>query len=366
MVTSQSPHSAESLKTHSSRSGWLAKGLILLALATSCQKNDPSFQLGSMGESLLLAPDYVEVPQKLDLLLVVDNSGSMETSQQHLNRVFPQFLQKLLHKKYDFHLAVTTTEAYMSKTHGSAHANKSLLRRASSGEFYLTRDTQDLELKFQQMVLAGINGYGDERAHLSIQATLEDVRNAEFRREDAFLAILIISDEDDFSHLGTQFTESYSFSGLLPTSHFVNFLNQYAGVGNYSVYSISILDEACRERLANSFRERKIGRRYHELVAATGGVNGSLCDDFSDSVNFISDSIIFKIPPVTRFQLRVEPRIETIVVTINGERVAADGQDGWIYSPDTRTLELVGQSARRVQDGGKVDISYVPLNPFAQ
>ena len=347
------------------QTGWLMLGFFLLLLGASCQKSDPSFQLGEIGESMLLTPDFVEVPQKLDLLLVVDNSGSMQTSQEHLSRVFPQFLQKFLQKKYDFHLAVATTDAYMSKTH-YGQANKSLFRRTSSGEFVLTRDTQYLEDKFQQLVLAGTNGYGDERAFLAFQTALEDPRNAGFRRHDAFLAILIISDEDDFSHLGSNFTESYNYSGLLPISHFVQFLNQYAGEGNHAVYSISILDEQCRERLANSFRERKIGRRYHELVAATRGVNGSLCEDFSNNVSFITDSIISKIPPSTRFQLRVEPRIETIQVAINGEVILADSLNGWLYKPESRTIELVGLSAQRVQDGGRVEITYVPLNPFAQ
>lgn len=49
-------------------------------------------------------------------------------------------------------------------------------------------------------VKLGTSGSGDERALSSFEKTLINPLNSNFHRPDAFLAIIIVSDEDDFSH----------------------------------------------------------------------------------------------------------------------------------------------------------------------
>ena len=50
--------------------------------------------------------------EKVDILWVVDNSGSMEEEQDSLARNFDLFIEELLKKDIDFKMAVTTTDPY--------------------------------------------------------------------------------------------------------------------------------------------------------------------------------------------------------------------------------------------------------------
>ena len=331
--------------------------------ATSCDKPNPSFHLGEETESFLLSLQYEEIPQKIDILWVIDNSGSMRTSQERLGQNFSRFIQNFIRKQYDFRMAFITTDAYR----GFFNPNelyKRNFRRPSSGELFLTHNTENLFAKFAEVTNVGINGHGDERAFHSIEYALMAQENAEFRRPDAYFAIIILSDEDDFSATGVQFSENYNRPDIIPVSHYFNFLNQFAGPNNFSVHSISILDEMCRNRLTDDFRERKIAQRYHQLVALSGGSNASLCDSFADAVELIADKILRKIPPTTVYYLTRDPRIETLRVYINNEIIEQNSENGWSFNPADRSLKLHGAAANLIQDGGRIDVTFIPINPF--
>jgi len=333
-------------------------------LVMSCEKPDPSFNFGTDQQSFLVSPDIIEIPAKIDILWVIDNSGSMETSQARLAESFPRFIQNFTQKRYDFHMAVTTTDAYRARFN-SNELWKRNLRRPSLGELFITRDTANLESKFVEMVQVGINGHGDERAFQSIEDVLLHPENASFRRHDAYLAIIIVSDEDDFSNPTAAFLDSqYSNPHLISVSYYNQFLKNLAGENNYGVYSISILDETCRNSLNNTFTERKIAHRYHELVRLSNGVNTSLCEDFGNSVSFISDTIIKKNPPITTYQLNREPNISTLSVKINGVTIIEDQINGWTYDSQNWTITLHGDASAMIQNGGKIEVSFIPKNPF--
>jgi len=338
----------------------------LTALMMSCDKPTPSFNLAGDQQNFLVSPEIVEVPAKIDILWVIDNSGSMATSQATLASSFPRFIQNFTQKRYDFRMAITTTDAYR----GRFTANelwKRDFRRPPSGELFLTRDTDNLTSKFMDAVQVGINGHGDERAFQSIEDALSHPGNSAFRRSDAYFAIIILSDEDDFSNPTTAFLDPhYNDSRIIPTSYYQNYLSQFAGANNFGVFSISILDETCRNRLNDTFTERKIARRYHELVALSGGINASLCEDFGNSVTIISDTIIQKIPPATTYFLSREPNVSTLKVLINGIEILPDASNGYIYNPSNFSISLVGAASALIQNGGKIQITFDPKNPFSR
>lgn len=336
----------------------------LTAIMMGCEKPDPSFNLTADQQNFLVSPEVVEVPAKIDILWVIDNSGSMATSQTRLAESFPRFIQNFSQKKYDFHMAITTTDAYR----GRFNANelwKRDFRRPSSGELFLTRDTENLTEKFIEAVQVGINGHGDERAFQSIEDSLAHPANAAFRRSDAYLAVIILSDEDDFSNATTAFLDPlYQDPRVIPASYYHDFLSTLAGQDNFGVFSISILDENCRNSLNDTFTERKVAHRYHELVQLSGGVNGSLCEDFGNSVSFISDTIIQKNPPTTTYFLNRVPAIDTITVVINGVTIAQNAQNGWTYQSENLSISLHGSASTLIQNGGQIQITYDPENPF--
>ncbi|HAR42304.1 MAG TPA: hypothetical protein DCS07_06685 [Bdellovibrionales bacterium] len=63
----------------------------------------------------------IEVNNKVDLLWVVDNSASMDVSQDRLRRDFQTFADKYLKPSWDIRMAVITTDTYMADRAFSAY-----------------------------------------------------------------------------------------------------------------------------------------------------------------------------------------------------------------------------------------------------
>src|SRR4051812_14519560 len=82
--------------------------LTLAAFGTGC----------SQSASFSLLPSESNFQQagltknKIDILWVVDNSGSMDSSQQNLAANIQSFVTQFNSRGYDYQMAVTTTDAY--------------------------------------------------------------------------------------------------------------------------------------------------------------------------------------------------------------------------------------------------------------
>lgn len=341
-------------------------------LFTACGKGADSFSLLADASSYKQNAQYI--PRKVDILWVVDNSGSMANSQAALANNFSSFINKFIQTDSDFRMAVTTTDAFLAPYHQAnqpsvfPYKDYSLIRDGAgsthSGVFVMDKTTPNKSDVFLKNIKQGINGSGDERAFSSFVETLKDTRNSAFRRPDAFLAVIIVSDEDDFSHNdGTNgmntynFMENYNDPSMFSIQYYMDYLTNFtaaAGAGkNFSVNTISILDQACLDQLKNS--AQRIGQRYIQLADASGGQKISLCSDFSQSLQVLSQSIV-ELSSV--FQLTREPIPETIVVTVNGVNVPQDAVNGWTYDAATMSIAFHGQGIP--QAGADVRINFDP------
>jgi hypothetical protein len=282
----------------------------------------------------------------IDILWVIDNSGSMETSQNQVANNIEGFINKFKDTNFDFRIAVTTTGAYQSLALFGGADSLSRFKDGTdatshTGVFVIDRDTPDIVNVFKTNVKQGITGSADERGLQSLQATLLNSQNAvDFPRAGAFLAVIYLTDEEDFSWNGTANIQllgdgtpnSVTDPRLLPTSDYLSFLDgitaSTADKRNYSVNTIAIFSEACRQQLSTSFSGRRITTRYAEMSDATGGVKANLCDDFSGVLSNISDSIL---ELSTRFTLSREPDPTTIEIYVDDALVPAEG---WTYNPE--------------------------------
>lgn len=121
----------------------------------------------------------------VDLLVVRDNSASMASFDAKVRAGMDDLLQRLLASSLDFHLGVTDTE----------------LGVPQFGELigtprFLTRTTPNLVLGFQARIASPLTGFNETLAEAVI-ATLRDPRNVGFLRDDAVLAVLVVSDGDE-------------------------------------------------------------------------------------------------------------------------------------------------------------------------
>ncbi len=337
-------------------------------LLQACSSDSSSFSILPTGQGFQQSTSFTST--KIDILWVVDNSGSMASSQQNLVSNFDSFIKNFVQKSYDFRMAVTTSDAFMAEAPWASfyndpwnnyyyrnryyfnqpQAEKAMLRDgipgvSSSGIRVIDNKTADIIGTFNINAVQAISGYGDERAFQSITSTLDSALNSGFRREDAFLAVIIVSDEDDFSHDGTTPIDNPNHASLHPVSKYVDYLNALTASSGatrkYSVSTISINDQACLDLLNQSNGGRKIGHRMHDIVNQTGGTIGNLCGDFAEELTLIQDKIINKL---TQFYLQREPIPSTIKVVVNGVVVpeasgTGDGQ-GWTYNAEANSIQF--------------------------
>ncbi|RMH43046.1 MAG: VWA domain-containing protein [Deltaproteobacteria bacterium] len=167
----------------------------------------------------------VELNRDIDILFVVDNSGSMAEEQNSLEQNFNRFINVLANIEGglpNVHIGVVSTDVGAGPFNisgcsgeGDNGVLQNVPRKAGcsppSGQFIVdianpdgtrqTNYTGDLAETFGCIAKLGTDGCGFEQPLESALRAL-DGRNAQnqgFLRKDAFLAIIIISDEDDCS-----------------------------------------------------------------------------------------------------------------------------------------------------------------------
>ena len=355
----------------------IAQKMMLATLAmtaVACDKGAGSFSVLSGSSQFQQSVSFT--PRKLDVLFVDDNSGSMQSSQNSLATNFPSFIDKFLDKGYDFRIAVTTTDAFYGDqfvANGCSLCNTNQTRfrtGVNPGVFVIDRADYDLSqageearLKsdFDSNVRVGTNGSGDERAFSSFKAALSSSLNVNFHRPDAFLAVVIVSDEEDFSQSQYAMNESYANVNLHSVLSYKTFLDGFTGgqaSADYSVSAISISDQSCRDQLAGgSGGAQKIAHRYNELVDLTGGTKNSICAGFDQTLDNISNQIITESKPV--FTLNKKPIVASIRVVVNGVQVPQSSTDGWSYDAATLTITINGLTYKPA-GGASISINFDP------
>lgn len=346
----------------------LAVIFALAALSISCQKSNDSFSLLSEQSTFQQASSFQA--RKIDILWVIDNSGSMATSQQNVISNFNSFIQRFQTLNYDFSMAFISTDAYIDATDsGTSFKNaycpafnkkcsvfrdgpgKDATAALHSGTPIINKLTSNITQVFNLNAAQGIQGYGDERPFQSFKTALLNTNNTGFRRPDAYLAVIIVSDEDDFSHNAmTPALESLPGTTYLTDSRihsvdsYVKFLDSYTqstdALRNYSVSAITILDTQCLADLTTTFA-RRIGTRLGQIADKTGGTKASLCGNFGQSLQLISDMVLTL---TSSFHLDREPIPSTLLVVVNGITVQQDAANGWQYDPGNRTVNFFGSA----------------------
>ncbi|NBO36985.1 hypothetical protein EBU99_00175 [bacterium] len=179
------------------------------------------------------AGDWVQVQltqprAKVDILWVVDDSGSMEWAQNQLKSKFQSFAQKLKDTRIDFQVGITSVDVCQVDpgsglpvadalcpnsadiTSGSRVGGRIVaplrgnLKADPSTMNTILRDGPDFVQAFQRTALLGTNGSAFEHglwaAKLAVEKALgSTAENKGFVRPDAALSVVVLSDEEDDS-----------------------------------------------------------------------------------------------------------------------------------------------------------------------
>lgn len=154
---------------------------------------------------------------KVDLLFVIDNSGSMADEQINLVNSFPEFVAAMQAQLVDtesYHVGVITSDyddynappcqtagALVTQTGGVDSSNQTCAPYASGKGFMSEAD--DLGAKFACAGQVGTGGDGNEQPMMTMVAAVQPAINAPgacndgFIRDDALLVVVVITDEED-------------------------------------------------------------------------------------------------------------------------------------------------------------------------
>jgi hypothetical protein len=156
--------------------------------------------------------------KKVDLLFVIDDSGSMADEQENLVASFPMFIDGIRTQLADtsgYHIGIINSSIYIgdttclplqegtmvTQTAGVASSN-SVCGPYAEGHRYMT-EMDNLENTFACAAQLGSGGDGNERPMQTMQAALSQAQvgpggcNEGFLRDDALLVVVIITDEED-------------------------------------------------------------------------------------------------------------------------------------------------------------------------
>lgn len=284
--------------------------LPLAALAISCSNRN--FGLPGMDANFQQVPTF---NNKVDILFLSDDSASMTTYRQQMATQASAIINRLNQMGMDYHLAVTTT------SFGAGYSGGKFIGSPA----YLTNATPNLATQLSNHLSFNVPGSDLEQGLMSIKTALSPGNlnlNPGFFRSDALLAVVIMSDDDDYS-AGT--LQSYiDFFNSIKTP-FANGASSW--VANY--IGSTALNSACSQFV-------NVGSRYVGLANASSGIAQSICNtDWSVTMNNIQVVINTL---MTTYYFSVQPNPASIIVKVNGVVQMSDPQNGW-------TLQSVGTGA---------------------
>lgn len=246
---------------------------------------------------------------RMDILFVIDDSGSMLEEQDNLAANLPMFIdvldtfETLDGTPIDYRVAVTSTGRTMSWTAESLPGlpfpdsqvghDGEMLASCGMTRPWLDKGDPDIRDTFACAAQLGTDGAIQEMplfaTKLALGDRVADGTNAGFLREDALLAIVIVTDEDDCSREDNNFALGFDdlfCDGVAPVPSYKTFLDDLTGApGRWAVATIAGPGPGQCE---SEFGRADEATRLQEFTAMAGanGVFSSICEgDLASALN---------------------------------------------------------------------------------
>ena len=257
-----------------------------------------------------------EIPV-LDILWVVDDSGSMNMFQANLSNNIGLFIQAFVATGADYHMGViTTTYSQIGSIITPNHPNP--------------------EIAIANEVLVGIGGAGNElglqRSKDALSSSSSAGPGSNFFRDDASLIVIYVSDEPDWS---------------APWGNFVSFFDNIKPTGMFTPYAIiGDYPSGCTMSPRGS---AVFGAGYWDIVDYYGGSWYSICaTDWGVQLQNLASQMAGR----SAYELRERDPIEsTIEVTVNGQITTE-----WEYDANTNSVRFA--TGHVPEPGRIIEIDY--------
>ena len=263
----------------------------------------------------------------MDIVWVIDNSGSMADEQKLLGDNFNLFIQDFITKDIDFQMGITTTDR-TSPGHRNVQEEKDIMLKLTdeamnANPFKFVND-------FKDAIKVGTRGSGNERG-LKSSEVFSNIHANHFYREDAYLILVYVSDERDQSEKTV-------------ANHLKQIQKWKNNNGLIKAYSIVDMDNT-----RSTSYILKGYERYKEMSTLTGGYIANLYGNFSEVLGNMGKEIAGL---SNKFPLSQVPMdVNAITVKVNGFEVIE-----WQYNIGTNTIEFLAGAVPSA--GSNIEISY--------
>lgn len=313
---------------------------------------------------------------KVNILFVIDNSGSMKSYQEKLPRNMKLFADRFFKEsRLDYKIGVVPI--YDSKYLNDQTVYRSGKRKMNAlgelvplkglapdekpGQVFITRDTKDAENVFLQTVNLGTQwGPEAEESYSPVLAITDEHINVEknqgFYDSEAYLAIIFVTDSDDVT------------PGLSGEEFYQKLLKLKNGDRS------KILIAAALPNLNNHAAScEKDGhgavQSFPALLAVSGALNTDMCtDNFGEHLAQFAQYLIQRVS-TQKIAMGFTPDINTLQVSYgaanskDNERVViARGDDGYLFDADKNEVILSPNLSLKGQEKAVIFVKAVPAN----
>ena len=231
----------------------------------------------------------------IDIVVVIDNSGSMKEEQTNLSTKLSSLLTSIGHASWQ--IAIVTTDV-AEKT--SCH--RTLIRKG---------DVNAQQLFEAAITGAGTSGAGNEKG---LEMAIHAMSCSAWLQANSSIAVLIVSDEDNCSS-GCA-SDSAGKPGSLKA-----YLESVRTADDTAVYGIIDVPGPSDGSTCSNYDPlspaARVGLQYQDEIDATGGTSGSICaSSYADTLENMSDGIATLIKD--EYRLSQTPLAGTLAVTVNG------------------------------------------------
>lgn len=257
----------------------------------------------------------------LDVLWVVDNSGSMMMHQTNLSVNVGSFMSAFISSGADYQMAVITTDRWTFST-------------------IIDQSHPDPEGALAGQVMMGTGGSANEKgiemAYESLSSSTAAGPGGHFFRANAKLVVIFVSDEPDFSYGGWGSYVSF-FDTIKPHGDFI----PYGVIGDYP--------GGCQYQYGSSWRSVLPGIGYWDIINHYGGNWYSICaTDWGVQLQDLAEEVTTR----RSFELDEHDPIEsTIIVYVNGQVVTE-----WEYNNTDNSVNF--NEGHIPEEGQTITIDY--------
>jgi len=275
---------------------------------------------------------------KADILWVIDNSCSMFDEQARLIDNMSRFVAFADAQNSDYQMAVTITDS----------------RSGEAGKFehcyphprIVKNDYPRREEAFRCLFDVGTNGpfleAGLGAAYQALQRaqagdSIQLNGNTGFLRDDANLAIVILSDEEDQSLETEDLLRDYFWS--------------IKGRTRVKVHAIAgPVAQACR-----TDPNIQPGTRYFSMTQETGGLFFSICEE--DWAPVLQGLGLNVFTPISEWQLTQAAVPASVGVTVDGVPIVWSTSNGFVYDTSSNTVRFFGAAVP--EPGAQIEVDYL-------